>query len=538
MSFPKNIFKDNKKKIIVISLVFLSIAVISMSVYAVSREVGDIRSFAGPNPSCNTHNDCPPNWMYCIGGQCYSYTIGPGVGSSCTVTPEYGDTCDNALLHCINGRCQRVVGEPGGCTTSYDCVRKYKGVDDGPWSCTNGQCIKFERGAEQYWNGDEWVKYGSRAACITTNDCGPGAVCDGGGCHLQINKEPCSLYGCEALHPDPNKKYVCVDSSGEIIDKKKGTYTPEGGTCKEIDVCDPRLIVCGPGTHCKPAIHQSRRFGKCYPDEGTTAINNEPPEGWYDIKCEGGELIERCSNSTSDQRVRYCSNNPDEVIRWNGWRGANDQKCIEGGEIWGHSGQSLAERKPSDVPKDFYDPSGCPTGTRLARCSNINEGQLVSFCSTDKDNPERSVKRFDNWVGPNGETCTTEGMVLPDASVKTYKDLKPSPSLSPSNVNPKIQPPSPSNSQQSSSRADLIDLILQLFFNSKQKPQDCPGDVNKDGVVDREDFSLLADNWYSEDTLIIDTENGKTLDLDLNPNGIIDIEDVRVVIDNWGCTVK
>lgn len=537
MSFPKNIFKDNKKKIIVLSLLFLSFAAISISVYAVSREVGDIRSFA-KNPSCNSHNDCPPNWMYCIGGECYSYTTGPGVGSGCSITDERlgKDTCGNAMLHCINGKCQRVVGEPGGCSTSYDCVKKYKGVDDGRWSCTNGQCIKV-KSVEEYHDGEKWVKYGSSAACVTNYDCGPGAICDEGGCHFQTNKEPCSLYGCGAMHPDPNKRYVCVGSSGEIIEgAKKGTYTLEGGTCVEMDVCDSRLITCGPGTHCESITDQNRRYGKCRPDEGTVAINNEPPDGWYDIECEDGELIERCSNSTSDQRVRYCSNNPDKVIRWNYWRGANDQRCVEGGEIWGDALQSLADRQPSNVPKDFYDPTGCLLGTRIARCSNINEGQLVSYCSTDEDNPERSIKRFDNWVGPNGETCSTEGMVLPDASVETHKDLEQPTSFS--NVNPKIQPSSSSNSQQSSSRTDLIDLILQLFFNSKQKPQDCPGDVNKDGVVDREDFLLLADNWYSESTLVTDTKSGKTLDLDLYTDGIIDIQDVKIVIDNFGCTVK
>lgn len=532
-----NWIKGHKKESTVLFSVFLFFGLISISVYVASREVGDLRSFAqyasGIRPTCNSHNDCPANWMYCSAGECWSYATGPGVGGSCGTDSD----CVNTLLHCINGSCQRVVGDPGGCSNSFDCVDQYKGGDnEGRWSCTNSQCIKMVQASKKYWNGEELVSYGTTAACIHTSDCGPGAICDEYGCHLFINKQPCySMYECAKLHSDPNKRYVCVDSFGELIDRNSNV----GGTCEERDACDSSLITCGPGTHCRPTTFGSVvviRTGKCFPDEGTTALNGQPPEGWQTIECGEEDLIERCSNNSDHQRVRFCRNDLSNAVRWNRWIGTNKQRCVKGGELWGHSGQSLSDRKGLGVPEDFYDASGCPyTGTRISRCSNTVEGQLVSFCSTDRKNPERSIKRQDNWSGPNGITCSKEGMVIPNASVQTHHISimeENTPTLG-GNQNQQQQ------SQGSGSSRTTMGGIFRLLFNllgNSQGVQECTGDVNGDGIVDREDFNILLDNWYSEDTII--ALNGSSVNIDLNNDGIVDIQDVRIVLDDFGCEVE
>ena len=70
----------------------------------------------------------------------------------------------------------------------------------------------------------------------------------------------------------------------------------------------------------------------------------------------------------------------------------------------------------------------------------------------------------------------------------------------------------------------------------RKPPEECLGDVNGDGVVDRKDFKLLTDNWYSDEPIVY--EGGRSINLDLNGDGIVDILDIRVVTDNFGCNTR
>lgn len=332
------------------------------------------------------------------------------------------------MLNCVNGTCQRVVGEPGGCSVSQDCADQYRATNPGFWSCTNGQCIKLglrPDGTDQYFGSDgQWHAYGSVAACVLNSDCGEGAICDEYGCLWQTNRTSCHGDGeCGLLPSDPNKKYVCVDASGQHLSWGAAT-----GTCVLWDSCDARLVTCGAGTHCESRTWGASstgadRGGLCMPDAGTTASAGQTPQGWTTISCPGGTVIERCSNTADDQRVRYCSNNPTNVIRWNGWHGPNNEYCVRTGEVRGTAGQSGT--LPTNVPAGFYDTTGCALGTRVERCSNTYPGQRVSYCSEDEANPERSVVRVDNWVGPNGETCGLSGEIV--ASASSWRSVQPTP---------------------------------------------------------------------------------------------------------------
>lgn len=423
------------KKIIVIVIGFSALAVIAAIILVIlksTRPAQVLQVGAGLRPTCSNHNDCPNNWMYCSGGECYSYTTGGGVGKGCNINKD----CGNMMLNCVNGTCQRVVGEPGGCSISQDCADQYRNTDPGAWSCTNSQCIKLggrSSGTAQYFDGTNWQNYWSSAACVLNADCGPGRTCSEYGCFWFTNRNPCYGDGeCGLLPSDPNKKYVCVNATGQNITYKNsdGTVT---GTCQLWDACDSRLEMvggptCGPGTHCEARTSMGtpmgqKRRGMCVADAGTTASAGQTPQEWISLECPGGTVIERCSSTATNQRVRYCSNDPTNTIRWNGWQGPNNEYCIKGGEVRGAAGQTGT--LPTNVPAGFYDTTGCALGTRVERCSNTYLGQRVSYCTEDEANPERSVVRVNNWVGPNGETCGLNGENI--ASPSAWRGATPTP---------------------------------------------------------------------------------------------------------------
>ncbi|MBU4056139.1 MAG: hypothetical protein KKA41_17415, partial [Proteobacteria bacterium] len=273
---------------------------------------------------------------------------------------------------------------------------------------------------------------------------------------------PCHSNGeCGLLPSDPNKKYVCVDASGQDLASGLVLDGSATGTCVIWDGCDPRLQMlngqnkpCGPGTHCEVVTWGSTggdRMTFCIADEGTTSIGGQPVQGWTSLECPGGTVIERCSNTATNQRVRYCSNDPDyatNAIRWNGWVGPSEQTCVSGGELWGVAPQHPNEpvTLPSNAPAGFYDTHYgenndiCPLGTRITRCSNTYPGQLVSYCAGHDADPEQSVIRWDNWVGPNDETCTTQGENIATSSNSTVQSDNNLTNVQQENIKPSITP--------------------------------------------------------------------------------------------------
>jgi len=422
--------------IIGISALAITFSIILIILKKSTRPAQVLQVGAGIRPLCSGHNDCPANWMYCVGGECYSYSVTGWVGKGCNVDKD----CGNLMLNCVSGKCQREVGEVGGCRFSQDCVDQYGETNPGRWSCTNGQCIKFATYVEAYWDGEKWVSYswhfGGSPACILNSDCEPGSFCDEYVCRWRINRDSCRIDDeCGVLPSDPNAKYICADAAGQHI-----TTVGATGTCQLIEnACDltallirPQLLVdppCGPGRHCEVRTDIGGSFGwdrmpYCVPDEGTTSVNGQPPAGWTDISCPGGTVIERCSNTTVSQRVRYCSNDPNyatNAIRWNGWQGENRESCTLRGEAW----SELSSRSVSSTaPAGFYDTSRCALGSRVVRCSNTYPGQLVSYCDDDMMG---TVIHWDNWVGPNGETCGLTGEII--ASASAWRGFKPTPKI-------------------------------------------------------------------------------------------------------------
>lgn len=421
------------------TLLFLLVALL-LTLNAV-HNIQTYGSIAAVRPPCSSHNDCPGHWMYCSGGECYSYTMGGGVGSGCSTNND----CKNLMLNCVAGRCQRVVGEPGGCSRAQECLDQFANTDPGFWSCTNGQCIKFNPsfrpgGTGQYYGSDgQWHNYGSSTACLLNSECESGSTCDEYGCVWHTNRDKCRMTNeCGALPSNPNNIYMCVDASGNQVGEiYSDVVSSETGTCVEVDACDDERLLwqvagtvdgrgCGAGTHCEVRTSWggtmgNDRQGFCVSDDGTTASAGQTPQGWTTISCPGGTIIERCSNTAQNQRVRYCSNDPNyatNAIRWNGWVGSSDQTCVSTGELWGAAPQDPGNipPKPSNVPAGFYDTTGCALGTRVERCSNTYPGQRVSYCTEDEANPVESVVRADNWVGPNGETCGLTGQIVANAS--------------------------------------------------------------------------------------------------------------------------
>lgn len=505
--------KTRKNKLWVwATLLFLLIA-FPFTLYAVYN-IQTYGSIAAVRPSCVSHNDCPNNWMYCSGGECYSYTMADGVGAGCSNNND----CKNMMLNCVNGRCQRVVGEVGGCSISQDCVDQYRNTDqEGFWSCTNSQCIKLggrPNGSDQYFDGTNWQEYGTRTACIHNSDCGPGATCSEYGCVWNTNRNQChNDYECGLLPKDPNKKYVCVDASGQNIPRiNDGVNT---GTCELWDACDPKLEMvggptCGSGTHCEARTSGTavgtpvggNRRGTCVADAGTVPQAGQTPQGWTN-PCPGGTIIERCSNTANGQRIRYCSNDPNfetNAIRWNGWQGPNGEGCIMGGEVWGTANQPRNIPLPSNVPASFYNTTGCALGTRIERCSNTYPGQRVSYCTEDEANPERSVVRSDNWVGSNGETCGLTGEIVANASADAV---------------------SWNNSEPTQTKIS----IFRIF--SQPKPTNIPADVNVNGSVMDVGTGYVKSIPTSTPARANTNQNG-------NAQSIIDI--VKMILDQYGST--